>query len=289
VTFVSNGATCKGALVRDVVMFILTMIVVYVMFHHGTISLYEIHLLVIMYFGYVLVVLAADVYHRHVVLPRRILAMQEIIKNEETTTSEVTPLASVSRERRSYSVSDAMGDETPPKTYRRYRSDDLQQATRTGPPHSLEIVIEALSNYDVETTGVDGSDHISERDGGGGEQEMASSERTASGWGQLEEDGTEPLMVFHPHHGGMVDLKHIETTGVETLEVIGEKGVPTLPASRAPHSWAEAFSTAWPELVDCFRKFWRETYYNDEYNVFDKFLMTCELPFMIARMVRYLV
>jgi sodium/potassium/calcium exchanger 6 len=280
VTFVSNGVSCRGALVRDVIMFILTMIVVYLAFNDGTISLREIHFFVFMYLAYVVVVLAADVYHRKIVVPKILLARQK--SSEEVVERETTALVSDTRDRRSYSVASYELDHPEPKpdAVRRYRSYEIGQhpPKKTG---TLERVIEALSNYDVESNGDE-----SDRSEGGGEQ--ITSERSASGWGHLEMDGTEPLMVFHPHHGGLVDLKHTERNIsvreelVETVEIDVLEG---RQASRAPQSWAEAWTTAWPELADYFSKFWRETYYNDDYNVLDKFLMTCELPFMIMRMV----
>jgi hypothetical protein len=69
----------------------------------------------------------------------------------------------------------------------------------------------------------------------------------------------------------------LEATEIETLVK------PT--ASQAPQSLREAFTTAWPELLDYFEQFWSDSFYNDEYNMVDKLLMTFELPFTIARMV----
>lgn len=283
VTFVANGVSCRGALVRDVIMFILTMIVVYMAFHDGTISMREIHFFLFLYLGYVLVVLAADVYHRKVVRPR-ILMRQKSSEVEEAGETTALVTAADSRDRRSYSVGAWEDPHKKKEDYRRYRSDEIgrHEASQIG---SLERVIEAFSNYDV---GGNGDIAASERSANGEEE---TSDRTASGWGQLEMDGSEPLMVFHPHHGGIVDLKHGERI-VESshhLEGVVEMDeVSALTAAPAPQSWTEAFATAGPELSGYFRKFWRETYYNDDYNVVDKFLMTCELPFMIARMVRLL-
>lgn len=284
VTFVAHGVSCRGALVRDVVMFIATMIVVYLSFHAGTISKREIHGFVALYLVYVCVVLAADVYHRHVFLPRKKLARQLSAEEEgEVVEQETTALLSdqASRDRRSYSVSDM---EEPVKQsssiFRRYKSAGSDGTATSKPIGNLERIIEAFSNYDE---GDDGDAELSVRSENG-EIEQDSDR----GWGHTEVNGTEPLMVFHPHHGGMVDLKHterMETTHEKQLEATEIEMLVKPAASRAPQSWSEAFATAWPELADYFSKFWRETYYNDEYNMVDKFLMTCELLFMIARMV----
>lgn len=288
VTFVANGVSCRGALVRDVIMFVVTQVVVYLAFNDGTITLGEIHFMVFMYLAYVLVVLTADVYHRKVVRPRMVLARQKSTEETdgmEEEEGEKTTLVSATRGWRSYSVGDARdGEENKPDGYRRYRSYEIdqQESKQIG---KLERVIEALSNYDVD---VSGDIEASERSVT--EQDETASEQTASGWGQLEMDGSEPLMVFHPHHGGMVDLKHERLTetmhhGNEHLEITKIDEISTVSVGEAPDSWAEAVATAGPELADYFHKFWLEMYYNDEYNVFDKFLSTCELPFTLARMV----
>eukprot|EP00587_Corethron_hystrix_P001732 CAMPEP_0113310300 /NCGR_PEP_ID=MMETSP0010_2-20120614/8000_1 /TAXON_ID=216773 ORGANISM="Corethron hystrix, Strain 308" /NCGR_SAMPLE_ID=MMETSP0010_2 /ASSEMBLY_ACC=CAM_ASM_000155 /LENGTH=796 /DNA_ID=CAMNT_0000165727 /DNA_START=302 /DNA_END=2692 /DNA_ORIENTATION=- /assembly_acc=CAM_ASM_000155 len=66
----AEGVPCRGALIRDVLAYILAMWVVYLKFESGYITSTTTRLLVFMYIGFVLVVLAADVYHRAVVLPK---------------------------------------------------------------------------------------------------------------------------------------------------------------------------------------------------------------------------
>ena len=100
-----------------------------------------------------------------------------------------------------------------------------------------------------------------------------------AGWGELEDDGTEPLMVFHPHHGGMVDLKHNRrlypsmTTPSTTIAAVDGAGGGPCPDARQ-------------ELINYFTKFWNETFRSDNYNVIEKFVMLCELPVTLLRMVR---
>ena len=220
VVFVADGVSCGGALVRDVVMFILTMIVVYFAFSDGGISLREIHIFVGMYVLYVVVVLAADMYNRkrsgHVV----------------TENGETTALTGGRRRRPSY-----------------------------------DAVANAISNYGIDRKE---SERLPLQQQDVGQQ---------AGWGQIDGDGTEPLMVFHPHHGGMVDLKTSErfvaANGVHSNSGVG----------RSPESWAEGWTLAWAELKEHVVKLLEETYYSDEYTLFEKFLMTCELPFTVLRMV----
>ena len=70
VIVVADGVKCRGALVRDLFMFIITLLVVYIYFERGEIGPDAIHCFFWLYFSFVVVVLVADVYHRAVVLPR---------------------------------------------------------------------------------------------------------------------------------------------------------------------------------------------------------------------------
>jgi len=82
VIVVADGVKCRGALVRDLLMFIITLVVVYVYFDKGEIGPSAIHCFFWLYFSFVVVVLAADIYHRAVVLPR-------IRKEEEYSRSQI--------------------------------------------------------------------------------------------------------------------------------------------------------------------------------------------------------
>ena len=67
-----NGVPCRGALLRDVSAYLVTCSVVLAMFSSGRIALNpEVAALLSMYFAFILVVLAADVYHRAVYLPQQ--------------------------------------------------------------------------------------------------------------------------------------------------------------------------------------------------------------------------
>ena len=70
VIVIADGVKCRGALVRDVLMFVLTLVVVYSFFDEGKIGSVAVNTFLWMYIAFVIVVLVADVYHRAVVLPR---------------------------------------------------------------------------------------------------------------------------------------------------------------------------------------------------------------------------
>lgn len=87
VIVIADGVKCRGALVRDLLMFILTLGVVYKYFEGGVIGSSAIHCFLWMYFAFVLIVLLADIYHRKVVLPRMrrieesMMALREVEDN----------------------------------------------------------------------------------------------------------------------------------------------------------------------------------------------------------------
>mmetsp|Transcript_16387 Transcript_16387/g.20021 ORF Transcript_16387/g.20021 Transcript_16387/m.20021 type:complete len:901 (+) Transcript_16387:147-2849(+) len=86
VIVIADGVKCRGALVRDLLMFILTLGAVYRFFIGGEIGALAIHTFLWMYFLFVLVVLIADVYHRAVVLPRlRIVQESMMIRDGDDT------------------------------------------------------------------------------------------------------------------------------------------------------------------------------------------------------------
>lgn len=70
VIVIADGVKCRGALIRDVLMLIITMGVVYAYFTTGSIGSQAIATFLAMYVSFVFVVLIADIYHRVVVLPR---------------------------------------------------------------------------------------------------------------------------------------------------------------------------------------------------------------------------
>jgi sodium/potassium/calcium exchanger 6 len=243
VTFVSpaaEGIACRGPLIRDVVMFIATNIVVFSAFADGSISMYEIHFLLVLYVVYVLVVLVADLYHkRHEISFSLRSAWNKLDVEGGTTTATTITAASQQNE-----------------TVGLLHKGRGRKVRRP----SYEAIVEAFSNYDNRgqtSNGTQRRDDEGESGRSNGQDSTASSD--------------EPLMVFHPHHGGMVDLKQSERFQRP---------------SQAPESWKQAWVLAWIELQEHSVKLWKETYENDQYNFVEKILMTCELPFMILRMVR---
>lgn len=250
VTFYSaDPVVCQGALVRDVVMFMITLVAVFFSFNDGTIDSREVHLFFGLYFGYVLLVLVSDIYQRRAALHARL--RKSTGADIEKEPDEMTALRTVAPDRQrgmsvgSYELSNQTKKEP-------FWQRALSWDTAESRPSIMHRMIQSLSNYNEQSLDEENGEDVEQQ------QEM---------WGELEDDGTEPLMVFHPHHGGIVDLK------------LSTRLVP----SGGPSTITEAGMVG-QELADYFVSFWNETVRSSEYNVVEKFLMLCELPITILRL-----
>ncbi len=93
VIVIADGVKCRGALVRDLLMFILTLGVVWGFFEDGRIGPAAIRTFFWLYFSFVVVVLLADIYHRAVVLPRIQKEEMEAQQHPGSATSASTSLS----------------------------------------------------------------------------------------------------------------------------------------------------------------------------------------------------
>jgi sodium/potassium/calcium exchanger 6 len=119
VVLAAHGVPCRGALVRDVTMLCITVLVVWHQLRQGKVGPETMTIFVSLYLCFVLLVLAADIYHRAVVIPRLAVAARE-------------------RERRRQLEAQQIHEATVQP------SEDVSDVTRT--PWAMAIT--ALSNYD---------------------------------------------------------------------------------------------------------------------------------------------
>ena len=363
----TNGVLCGGSLVRDVMVFIVTMIWVYLSFEDGTISQEEIKSFVWLYVIYCAIVLASDLYHKYIVVPRRRRAIQRLhmvgpskakptldacerddveqggAEGEEFVADENTSLLSETKVKKPSSSSNL--PPRPPSSSQQIPQLLLSEQSQYKQGHQKQdqdlalkwsisdIIMEAMSNYDADSLDSEAGDEYpiiahtapaafvedpsTARESASENQlldknigiDSSSSHSTrrrrvgAGSWGQKQEDGTEPLIVFHPHHGGVVNLKQHSvppmlingdpsaqsTTAVEPrrfTEAGGSSPEHTIVACCSPENWYHAVVEGWKELTQHFYKqLWVETIGNESYNVAEKLLMVCELPFTVLRMV----
>lgn len=233
VIHIAQGVTCRSALLRDILVFIVTIAVVFHSFEDGSITRREVHVMVGMYCAYCIIVLASDMYHKH---KHWHCVSIEAEHDSEKQTEE-------GKEQQQPTESTPLTTTTPPPS-------DYKRQTSSG--SNMDRLIEAISNYDdCEGRTCDVTD--------------------------------EPLMVFHPHHGGIVDLKR--SSKRDLMSDNNPQDDDSCQCGSPPESWKEAFTTGGIELKDHFLRQWKETLGNSQYTKIEKFLMACEMPFTLLRML----
>lgn len=236
VIHIAQGVTCRSALLRDILVFIATMAVVFQSFEDGFITRREVHVMVGMYGAYCIIVLACDLYHKH--------------KHWHCVSLE----AAVDQDHSKKPVDREKGQQQPtestPLTTTPASPPDFQRQNSAG--SKVDRLIEAISNYD-------------------------------DCEGRLCDMTDEPLMVFHPHHGGIVDLKR--SSKRDLLCDNNPQDDDSCQCGSPPESWGEAFTTGGTELKDHFLRLWKETLGSSHYTKIEKVLMACEMPFTILRML----
>lgn len=289
VAFISpKPVPCRAAFVRDVVMFIITMALVFGAFHDGSITPREIWSFVGLYLAYVLIVLLADVNHIH-------QRAREEAESEETSAgiesddekhrrpSETTALKAAVAGKKNITMSIGsyeLSHNENKKKREFWKFSSFNSSEQPHAPSIMQRMMGALSNYGDEIPEEAGEEEeepiisVAEQQQGSlhGGQGSQHDRAASAGWGERDENGAEPLMVFHPHHGGIVNVK--QHTIRASIGISREE----------ERHWLDIRQ----ELSDHFKTVWDETYGSDEFNLFDKVLFTCELPFTILRLVRLL-
>jgi len=319
VIVIAGGVKCRGALVRDLVMFIITLGVVYGYFDKGEIGAGAIHAFFWLYFSFVIVVLVADIYHRAVVLPRIRKEQSEAaaeanaassglegsdVHNQQrvqfnvdentlpsagielasarTMSSDVfhTPLNSKLEESDSFQDNEAPSSPLRPSVTQNEKKIPKKRGRfRKG----LDRAIGALSNYDYD----EGKSNLNEEN--------------PSGWSgglEVNSERNDEHIKLHGAHGILAkrteeeeeqEARRQEDMAPSTSYRVLMEGVDNMCtiegslSSGMGTSWGSAFVNAKQELITHFQDHNRDIWENDENTIFDKFFMTCELPFTIMR------
>uniref|UniRef100_A0A7S4R3X5 Sodium/calcium exchanger membrane region domain-containing protein n=1 Tax=Ditylum brightwellii TaxID=49249 RepID=A0A7S4R3X5_9STRA len=288
----ADGVACRGALVRDVVVFIITVAVVFWQLKRGSIGPTAITLFFSMYILFVLIVFIADVYHRAVVVPRmERLRDQRERERQRLEGQEAQQAAAVAVDNLVNDTDVATTEMAVTHNAQNLSTQNIPGAnTGTSPRQNkaLNKVLMALSNYDkYETQGIE--DPL---DG-------------MSGWGiDGNESQTERPIVLHGTHG--ILNKH---NGGGNSESIGTPDRPLSPnielidspyhamtddpidgfctetgyGSFSAHNWKGAWHDGTQELKVHFRETWKDIFVNEENGILDKFFLACELPFTLFR------
>jgi sodium/potassium/calcium exchanger 6 len=278
IVIVAGGAPCRGALVRDVSMLALTVIVVWSHLRSGEIGPGSITLFFSLYGAFVVLVLVADLYHRGFVVPRLALQAQEMERQRQLSAQEDVVAA----------AGEALNDlarNSESLSRNPFQQPHQEIQPQCGPP-AISTVLTALSNYGVDNA-------AQEEDGWGLESNQLAQERPImlrGTHGILHGDGG----GFTTHRAGPSDILNGENgdhrlspdTPYSILtdsinQVCTEPGTVAITAS----SWKGAWHDGLEEIRVHARTVWEDIFWNGDVSGFEKFLLTCELPFIAARKV----
>jgi sodium/potassium/calcium exchanger 6 len=253
VVLVAGGVPCRGALVRDVLALLVAVLVVWNQLSVGSIGPEAVSLFLSLYAMFVMLVLAADIYHRAVVLPRLAAAAQERERERQLEEQE-----------RMHGVAPSLTpdeDQLRPHTQQQ-PPQQPQQKKRN--PDGLLSMLTAFSNYDQ-------------------------NDPSTEGWGVESDDlAQDRPIVLHGTHGIMHGDGHlnspvqaIQDTHYSMLQddVCTTPGALGIPAT----NWAGAFHDGRNEIIQHASSVWEDIVWNGDVNVVSKFLLLCELPFTTLR------
>ena len=227
----SSGVPCRGSLLRDIAVLVLVCAVSMSYLQSGTIDVGFVRVMLGIYASYVLLVLFADAHHVFYHAPKR--ARMELAAKDGGAGAEAggesssTPAVAKTTETRADGKGgggSVANDCTPLLPPASSSPPAVRVAYARKHSHSLsETVIEAMSNY---SCSADDDDEEEE------EARMAGVDR----WAPVQDDGTEPLVIFHPHHA-----VHPHHPGGPSLLRVSEEGGPA--RSRGVRMHSSSFDT----------------------------------------------
>ena len=319
VIVIADGVKCRGALVRDLVMFVLTLAVVWIFFDEGEIGKSAIWTFFALYLSFVIVVLIADIYHRAVVLPRirkeesqRSVGMgggmgmgMGTIQEGNEASGGVASVAGVggSEVELAASSTSSSGQDafhTPlnsglGETFTDEQSSPLRPSNAAADGEKkgklrrgLDKFMVAMSNY------------------GPDEGRTNANQSTYNGWGselKVTSNDQDQYLKLHGKTGALRSKPSTEEEVVEEEEQgmaqFGPaasyralmEGVDTMctnegsSASGLGTPWGVATVTARDEVREHFDEYINEIWENDENSALDKFFLMVELPFTALRKV----
>jgi sodium/potassium/calcium exchanger 6 len=307
VIMTADGVKCRGALVRDVIMYMFTIGLVYYFFSQGEIGPRAISSFFWSYFSYVLVVLSADIYHRAVVLPRMQRQAEE--QNEQAAVSAIMEYheddfsnhpQQVDPSSPEVELSDAPTARYGPPT-NAFQS-PLHAATEDTENHdvllspsltrktrdknifaaNLDRFMIAMSNYGP-NEGTDGG-NVSGWSGG---LEVSSNQKDH----YLKLHGTKGILNKRGSKDDQDDTNLGSNDPISTYTALME-GVDNMCTvegsliSAMGTSWSQSCNHAKDEFKMHFADYVDDIKENEENNMFDRFFLFCELPFTVMRKVR---
>jgi hypothetical protein len=269
VILVADGVPCRGALIRDVTALVVTVGIIWSYLSAGVITRSTTTVFLGLYGFFVCLVLAADVYHRAVVLPRmaRVAAAITDAQREggnESTTGEGPPpnafmrfVTSVSNYDNSClrnDTTEATITMTPAAAQQEVGSASVSQLETV--PSAIGDAASATNNADEEPIILHGQNGILTRDN-----------RVHAPTSSME-------LETDREGGGNYTLveDHIDRVCVGE----GSLGIPS-------YNWSGAFYDGRQEITNELIELWNEIL---DLKLYERVLLYCELPFTVARKVR---
>jgi len=296
IIFATNGIVCRGALIRDIVVYMIAVIVVSTQLMKGSITSKTITLFFSIYFGYVALVFGADMYHRLVCVPQLKKHVEAEVLNQMTTgtpppngntyvESHSTSTSAIamnrvnqvesSNSRASTSPSYQKGDDAPQDNP---LLDEENARSRTS---KISGLISSFSDYRPESfRSSEQSIILHGRDGLLNKHEHIHSprhrRRRSSSGGVLSLVGTRRPLADIDEEGLRGDDENAET----------DEDMCSLYADDFADScfgWSGALQRAFFELRLFSEEIMDDIFFCRDRTRLDKFLLACELPFTIAR------
>lgn len=274
VILIADGVKCRGALIRDVMALFFTVIIVWVYLSGGVVT----HLSTSFFFGlygsFVCMVLAADIYHRAVVLPR-MQAVEAAVAGAEQRSPE------------------DLGNDP----------EGVASVGGSPPPNAFMQMVTSISNYDnsgffatapQQQVVVDGTHRPSET--------LSSTlESQAEAAGPADTVANEGPFVLHGQNGILSENNHSHAFPPSNLEMetddgggnytlvedhidrvcVGE-GSPGTPS----YNWIGAYHDGKQEVSVELTELWNEISSSEGgLQKHERFLLLCEFPFTVLRKV----
>ena len=306
VIFATNGIVCRGALIRDIVVYMLAVIVVSTQLMKGTINYRTIVLFFSMYFGYVALVFVADMYHRFVCVPQMRKSVEAEALNHMTAetpngkvnaatygTSMSTTAIRSSAMNRDDQKGDTASDVSTGPSYQRgeeapqdimSKLDDANRRVQKPRISRIGALISSFSDYRPESFRLEEPILLHGRDGVLDKHEHMHSpqhrRRRSSSGGVLSLVGErKPLNEIDEED---------RLSEYEDDDAAGEDDIPSVYIDAYEYvdscpGWCGAFQRTFFELRLYSAEIMYDIFYCKDRTRLDKFLLACELPFTVAR------
>ena len=295
VIYAAEGIKCRGALIRDTSMYIISVIIVFNVFQGGKIDAYSIIFFISLYAAFVVVVLIADVYHRTVTLPRARARAERAPRNGAVTQSDLSDRNTENQHDERINMQPAVEvTQVPIGTSDESGTRNVANWTHLSSP-SMDEWHRPMINQEIHSN----SDHVTVKDIDSNDDTgiMDKIMLALSNYDDQQDQSTvdEEIIQLRGKHGIISD-KHryheskskssVMSPYMAMLEL--DSSDPCAGSMNAifSYNWKSAFVEAKDDLLEHIEECRLDLFENEENNSLDKFLLSLELPFIILRKVR---